>query len=161
VARLNADAAVDGILVQLPLPKHIDAKKVVESIDPEKDVYGLHPANAGLLAAGGPPVVAGPPHGGPGAPRPAGGGAAGGGGAGLVGGRSGGVGGRMAQLLVLADATVTIAPSKTRALDDEVGRADILVAAAGKLEMVKGAWIRPGAVVIDVGTNRRDNGKLG
>src|SRR5262249_50314910 len=113
----------------------------------------------GLLAAGTPRFVAGTPKGCVALLRSAGAHIAGA--RALVIGRSSLVGRPMAQLLVLADATVTIAHSKTRALAEEVGRADIVVAAAGKLEMVKGAWIRPGAVVIDVGTNRRENGKLG
>jgi methylenetetrahydrofolate dehydrogenase (NADP+)/methenyltetrahydrofolate cyclohydrolase len=159
VAMLNADPAVDGILVQLPLPKHIDAKRVIEAIDPAKDVDGIHPMSAGLLASGTPRFISCTPKGCMALLRSAGATIAGS--RALVIGRSNLVGKPMAQLLLLADATVVIAHSKTRNLDEEVARADIVVAAAGKLEMVKGAWIKPGAIVIDVGTNRRPNGKLG
>ncbi|HKA88691.1 MAG TPA: bifunctional methylenetetrahydrofolate dehydrogenase/methenyltetrahydrofolate cyclohydrolase FolD [Haliangiales bacterium] len=159
VDRLNADPAVDGILVQLPLPKPLDAKRAIEAIDPAKDVDGIHPMSAGLLAAGTPRFVSCTPKGCMALLRSAGAEIAGA--RALVIGRSNLVGKPMAQLLLLADATVTVAHSKTRRLDEEVARADIVVAAAGKLEMVKGAWIKEGAYVIDVGTNRRPNGKLG
>jgi methylenetetrahydrofolate dehydrogenase (NADP+)/methenyltetrahydrofolate cyclohydrolase len=159
VARLNADPAVDGILVQLPLPKGLSARRTIDAIDPAKDVDGIHPVSAGLLASGTPRFISCTPKGCLALIHHAGAPIAGA--RALVIGRSNLVGKPMAQLLLLEDATVTIAHSKTRRLDEEVARADIVVAAAGRLEMVKGAWIKEGAVVIDVGTNRRDNGKLG
>ena len=156
VAELNADAAVHGILVQMPLPKHIDSQRIIAAIDPLKDVDGLHPMNAGRLLSG---VY--------GAKR------------GLVActplgalmliksvqpdisgldavvvGRSNLVGKPMAQLLLQENCTVTIAHSRTRDLPALCARGDILVAATGRAEMVKGDWIKPGAIVIDVGINR-------
>ena len=159
VSTLNEDPRVDGILVQLPLPKHIDARRTIEAIDPRKDVDGIHPVSAGLLAAGTPGFISCTPKGIMALLKSAGAELTGA--RALVIGRSSLVGRPMAQLLILADATVTVAHSKTRRLDEEVGRADVVVAAIGKLEMVKGAWIKEGAYVIDVGTNRRPNGKLG
>lgn len=158
IARLNADPAVDGILVQLPLPGHIRAEAVIAAVDPAKDVDGFHPLNAGRLAAGEPGLV-------PCTPRGvmhllAEAGVALRGARALVLGRSQIVGRPMAQLLLGADCTVTIAHSRTRDLPAECRRAEILVAAAGRAEMVRGDWIAPGAVVIDVGINRLPDGKL-
>jgi methylenetetrahydrofolate dehydrogenase (NADP+)/methenyltetrahydrofolate cyclohydrolase len=158
IARLNADPAVDGILVQLPLPAHIRAEAAIAAVDPAKDVDGFHPLNAGRLAAGEPGLV-------PCTPRGvmhllAEAGIALRGARALVLGRSQIVGRPMAQLLLGADCTVTIAHSRTRDLPAECRRAEILVAAAGRAEMVRGDWIAPGAVVIDVGINRLPDGKL-
>ena len=158
IARLNADPAVDGILVQLPLPAHIRAEAAIAAVDPRKDVDGFHPLNAGRLAAGEPGLV-------PCTPRGvmhllAEAGVALRGARALVLGRSQIVGRPMAQLLLGADCTVTIAHSRTRDLPAECRRAEILIAAAGRAEMVRGDWIAPGAVVIDVGINRLANGKL-
>jgi methylenetetrahydrofolate dehydrogenase (NADP+)/methenyltetrahydrofolate cyclohydrolase len=159
VLDLNADERVDGILVQLPLPKHIDATRVIETIDPGKDVDGFHPMNAGRLATGLPALVPCTPYGclhllkqelGSLAGLEA-----------VVIGRSNIVGKPMAQLLIAESSTVTIAHSKTRSLPETVRRADIVVAAVGRPEMVRGDWIKPGATVIDVGINRipTDDGK--
>ena len=158
IARLNADPAVDGILVQLPLPAHIRAETAIAAVDPRQDVDGFHPLNAGRLAAGEPGLV-------PCTPRGvmhllAEAGVALRGARALVLGRSQIVGRPMAQLLLGADCTVTIAHSRTRDLPAECRRAEILVAAAGRAEMVRGDWIAPGAVVIDVGINRLPDGKL-
>ncbi len=152
VRQLNADDGVDGILVQLPLPRHIDATKVLDAIAPAKDVDGFHATNAGLLATGRPALVPCTPAGAmrlirAALPELAGKHA-------VVVGRSNIVGKPMAQLLLAADCTVTVAHSKTRDLASVVRLADILVAAVGRPEMVKGDWIKPGAVVIDVGINR-------
>lgn len=157
VDALNANDAVDGILVQLPLPPQIDERKVIARIDPDKDVDGFHPVNAGRLATGLPGFVPCTPLGclmllkdqrqnlaGLDA---------------VVVGRSNIVGKPMAALLTAESCTVTIAHSKTRDLSSVVRRADIVVAAVGRPEMIKGEWIKPGAVVIDVGINRVD-GKL-
>jgi methylenetetrahydrofolate dehydrogenase (NADP+)/methenyltetrahydrofolate cyclohydrolase len=159
VSKLNADPAVHGILVQLPLPPQIDTQKVLAAIDPRKDVDGFHPLNAGRLATGLPALVPCTPlgcvilaktvH------------------ASLAGleavvvGRSNIVGKPLGQLLIGENATVTIAHSKTRDLPAVCRRADILFAAVGKPEMVRGDWIKPGATVIDVGINRlaADGGK--
>lgn len=152
VAALNADAGVDGILVQLPLPPQIDAARVIAAIDPDKDVDGFHPVNAGRLATGLPGFVPCTPLGclrlleatlGDLAGAEA-----------LVIGRSNIVGRPMAQLLISASATVTVAHSRSRDLPALARRADILVAAVGRPELVRGSWIRPGATVIDVGINR-------
>jgi methylenetetrahydrofolate dehydrogenase (NADP+)/methenyltetrahydrofolate cyclohydrolase len=158
IARLNADPAVDGILVQLPLPGHIRAEAAIAAVDPTKDVDGFHPLNAGRLAAGEPGLV-------PCTPRGvmhllAESGVSLRGARALVLGRSQIVGRPMAQVLLGADCTVTIAHSRTRDLPAECRRAEILVAAAGRAEMVRGDWIAPGAVVIDVGINRLPDGKL-
>ncbi|TCR67452.1 bifunctional methylenetetrahydrofolate dehydrogenase/methenyltetrahydrofolate cyclohydrolase FolD [Bosea sp. BK604] len=158
VAELNADDAVDGILVQLPLPKHIDVDKVIEAIDPAKDVDCFHPINVGRLAAGQGKLIPCTPLGSmillkQTLPSLAGLEA-------VVIGRSGIVGRPMAQLLVQADCTVTIAHSRTRDLAEVVRRADIVVAAVGRPHFVKGDWIKPGATVIDVGINRLPDGKL-
>ena len=162
LAELNADDAVDGILVQLPLPKHLDTAAVIDAIDPAKDVDGLHPLNAGRLAGGkiDPehllvpctplgsmlllnsvlPALAGLEA--------------------VVIGRSELVGRPVAQLLLQADCTVTIAHSRTKDLAAVVRRADIVVAAVGRPGFVRGDWIKPGATVIDVGINRLPDGKL-
>ena len=159
VIDLNADSPVDGILVQLPLPKQVDATRVIETIDPAKDVDGFHPMNAGRLATGLPSLVPCTPFGclyllkaelGELSGLDA-----------VVIGRSNIVGKPMAQLLIGESATVTVAHSRTRDLPQVVRRADIVVAAVGRPEMVRGDWIKPGAVVIDVGINRvpTDDGK--
>ena len=158
IARLNRDPAVDGILVQLPLPAGIDPQAVIRAIDPAKDVDGFHPDNVAALALGTPFLVPCTPRGvmklldAAGiAPRGA---------RALVLGRSNIVGRPMAALLLAADATVTIAHSRTRDLAAECRRAEVLVAAAGRAEMVRGDWIAPGAAVIDVGINRLPDGRL-
>jgi methylenetetrahydrofolate dehydrogenase (NADP+) / methenyltetrahydrofolate cyclohydrolase len=152
IGQLNADEAVSGILVQLPLPKQIDAQKIIAAIDPAKDVDGFHPLNAGRLASGLPGLVPCTPMGcvllaksvrdslaGLEA---------------VVIGRSNIVGKPVAQLLLAENATVTVAHSKTSDLPAVCRRADVLVAAIGRPEMVRGDWIKPGATVIDVGINR-------
>lgn len=152
VKQLNADDAVDGILVQLPLPPHIDDKAVISAIDPAKDVDGFHVMNAGKLAVGQDAMVPCTPLGclmllkdrlgdlsGLNA---------------VIIGRSNIVGKPMAHLLLGENCTVTVAHSRTRDLADVVRRADIVVAAVGRAEMVRGDWLKPGAVVIDVGINR-------
>jgi methylenetetrahydrofolate dehydrogenase (NADP+)/methenyltetrahydrofolate cyclohydrolase len=159
VTKLNADARVDGILVQLPLPEQIDATRVIETIEPLKDVDGFHPMNVGRLSAGLESMVPCTPYGclhllkqelGELSGLDA-----------VVIGRSNIVGKPMAQLLLRENATVTIAHSRTRDLAGVVRRADIVVAAVGRPEMVRGDWIKPGATVIDVGINRvpTDDGK--
>ncbi len=152
VDRLNRDDAVDGILVQLPLPPQVDTKRVLEAADPAKDVDGFHPVNLGRLVSGRPGLVACTPAGCMEILRRNGirieGADA------VVLGRSDIVGKPMALLLMHANATVTICHSKTRDLPGVVRRADILVAAMGKAGYVAADWIRPGATVIDVGTNR-------
>ena len=152
IAKLNADTAVDGILVQLPLPKQINSDRVLAAVDPMKDVDGFHPVNAGRLATGLPALVPCTPvgcvmlaklvH-----PSLAGLEA-------VVLGRSNIVGKPLMQLLLQENATVTIAHSKTRDLPAVCRRADALFVAIGKPEFVRGDWIKPGATVIDVGTNR-------
>ena len=152
VDRLNRDDTVDGILVQLPLPGHLDEQAVVDAIRPEKDVDGLTPVSTGRLALGQPGLVPCTPLGslmllkdqlGDLSGMDA-----------VVIGRSILVGKPMAQLLLDANATVTIAHSRTRNLSEVVGRADIVVAAVGRAEMVKAEWLKEGATVIDVGINR-------
>jgi methylenetetrahydrofolate dehydrogenase (NADP+)/methenyltetrahydrofolate cyclohydrolase len=159
VARLNADDAVDGILVQLPLPDHIDAQKVIAAIDPDKDVDGFHPVNAGRLATGLPGLVPCTPLGcvilAKSAAADLSGMEA------VVVGRSNIVGKPVAQLLLAENCTVTIAHSRSRDLPAICRRADLLVAAVGRPEMVRGDWIRPGAIVIDVGINRVANPEAG
>src|SRR6478609_6091571 len=158
VAALNDDPEVDGILVQLPLPPGIDARRVLFAVDPRKDVDGIHPENVGRLLLGAPRFVACTPFGVmkliEEAKLPLAGVNA------VVVGRSNMVGKPMAALLLGADATVTICHSKTRDLGGTVGRADLVVAAVGRAEMIRGEWIKPGAVVIDVGINRTAEGKL-
>ena len=158
IAALNGDDAVDGILVQLPLPPHIRARAVIEAIDPEKDVDGFHPINVGRLHDGTATLIPCTPLGVMKLLAHAGIGLRGA--RALVLGRSAIVGKPVAALLTAADATVTVAHSRTRDLAAECRRADVLVAAVGRAEMVRGDWIRPGAVVIDVGINRLPDGKL-
>jgi methylenetetrahydrofolate dehydrogenase (NADP+)/methenyltetrahydrofolate cyclohydrolase len=158
IARLNADEDVDGILVQLPLPKQIRAQAVIEAIDPAKDVDGFHPVNAGRLATGHPALVPCTPKGVMTLLAEAGVALAGA--RALVLGRSVIVGRPMAALLTAADATVTLAHSRTRDLPAECRRAEVLVAAAGRAEMVRGDWLAEGTTVIDVGINRRADGRL-
>lgn len=159
VATLNADDTVDGILVQMPCPRHISEARVIAAVDPAKDVDGFHPVNAGRLASGLPGLVPCTPSGclmllqdrlGDLSGLEA-----------LVIGRSNIVGKPMAALLVQANATVTVAHSHTRELSAHVQRADIVVAAVGVPELVRGHWLKPGATVIDVGMNRiaGDEGK--
>lgn len=152
VQELNEDPAVNGILVQLPLPRHMNEAAVIEAIDPAKDVDGFHVVNSGLLATGGGGMVPCTPLGclmmledqlGDMSGMKA-----------IIVGRSNIVGKPMAQLLLDANCTVTIAHSRTRNLEDEVAAADIVVAAVGRPEMIKGDWIKEGATVIDVGINR-------
>jgi methylenetetrahydrofolate dehydrogenase (NADP+) / methenyltetrahydrofolate cyclohydrolase len=152
VIELNSDERVDGILVQLPLPQQIDAARVIAMIDPAKDVDGFHAINAGRLATGLDALVPCTPLGclhllkqelGDLTGLEA-----------VVVGRSNIVGKPMAQLLLGENATVTVAHSRTRDLPEVVRRAEIVVAAVGRAEMVRGAWIKPGAIVIDVGINR-------
>ncbi len=152
VEKLNSDETVDGILVQLPLPKHIDAQKIIEAIAPEKDVDGFHPVNVGRLSIGLPALVPCTPYGSlmlikSVRPSIAGMNA-------VVVGRSNIVGKPMAQLLLAESCTVTIAHSKTADLPDVCRGADILIAAVGRPEMIRGDWVKPGAIVIDVGINR-------
>ena len=152
IERLNQDEAVDGILVQMPLPQGLDEQAIIAAINPDKDVDGFHVINAGRLAVGQPGFIPCTPLGcmmlltdrlGDLSGLDA-----------VVIGRSNIVGKPMAQLLVDANATVTIAHSRTRNLPEIVRRADIVVAAVGRPEMVRGDWIKPGATVIDVGINR-------
>jgi len=152
VGRLNGDPAVHGILVQLPLPKHIDPDKVIDAIDPAKDVDGFHVINAGRLATGGDAMVPCTPLGclmllkdtlGDLTGMEA-----------VIVGRSNIVGKPMAALLLRENCTVTVAHSRTRDLPCVCRRGDILVAAVGRAEMIRGDWIKPGAAVIDVGINR-------
>ena len=152
VAALNADDKVDGILVQLPLPAHIDATAVLAAIDPAKDVDGFHVVNAGKLAVGEQALVPCTPLGALMLLRDTLGDLAGL--HAVVVGRSNIVGKPMAQLLLQQSCTVTIAHSRTRDLPAIVRLADIVVAAVGRAEMVRGDWIKPGACVIDVGINR-------
>ncbi len=152
IARLNADPDVHGILVQLPLPGHLDTAAVIAAIDPDKDVDGLHVINAGRLAAGLPGLVPCTPLGCLLLLRDALGDMAGMNA--VVVGRSNLVGKPIAQLLLQENCTVTIAHSKSRDLPEICRGADILVAAVGRPEMLRGGWIRPGATVIDVGINR-------
>ena len=158
VRGLNEDPEVDGILVQLPLPKHIRAEAVLDAIDPAKDVDGLTPTNAGLLATGRRGLVPCTPLGVMKLLAAAGVTLAGA--RALVLGRSVLVGRPMAALLTAADATVTLAHSRTRDLGAECRRAEVLVAAVGRAEMVRGDWVACDAVVIDVGINRTAEGTL-
>ncbi len=158
IDRLNADAAIDGILVQLPLPSHVASVAVLERIDPAKDVDGFHPYNVGRLVQRMPIQRPCTPYGimlmlereglevrGKNA---------------VIVGQSNIVGRPMALELLMKAATITVCHSQTRDLQRQVGEAEILVAAIGKPEFVPGAWIRPGSVVIDVGINRLPDGKL-
>jgi methylenetetrahydrofolate dehydrogenase (NADP+)/methenyltetrahydrofolate cyclohydrolase len=159
VGQLNADEAVDGILVQLPLPPHIDSAKVLLAIDPAKDVDGFHPVNAGRLATGQPALVPCTPLGcvilAKSVHRDLAGMEA------VVVGRSNIVGKPVAQLLLAESCTVTVAHSRTRDLAGTCRRADLLVAAVGRPEMIRGDWVKPGATVIDVGINRVPNPAAG
>ena len=158
VHQLNKDKRIHGILVQLPLPPHIRAEKILEAISPNKDIDGFHPVNQGLLALGADGFK-------PCTPMgimkllesvhcdPKGRNA-------VVVGRSNIVGKPVALMLLAKHATVTICHSRTASLRDEVGRADILIVAIGKAGLVRGDWVKPGAVVIDVGVNRSPSGKL-
>ena len=152
IARLNADEKVNGILVQLPLPPQIDPQKIIAAIDPDKDVDGFHPLNAGRLASGLPGLVPCTPVGCVRLAKTVHDSLAGL--EAVVLGRSNIVGKPVAQLLLAENATVTIAHSKTLDLPAVCRRADVLVAAIGRPEMVRGDWIKPGATVIDVGINR-------
>ncbi len=159
VADLNADPTIDGILVQLPLPKHIDEQAVIAAIDPDKDVDGFHPINAGRLATGSAGFVPCTPLGcvmllKSVVPNLSGMEA-------VVVGRSNIVGKPMAQLLLRESCTVTVVHSRTRDVRAHVGAADIVVAAVGIPEMIKGDWLKPGATVIDVGINRTEAGLVG
>ncbi len=158
VANLNADERIDGILVQLPLPEHIDEAKVLEAISPNKDVDGFHPYNVGRLVSGNPLFQSCTPYGimkmlektgvelkGKEV---------------VVVGRSNIVGKPVALMCLAQHATVTICHSRTRDLAQKVAAADVLIAAVGKPQMIKGDWIKPGAVVIDVGVNRIEEKKL-
>ena len=159
VHELNADPTIHGILVQMPVPKHINSLKVLDAISPAKDVDGFHAVNVGRLSIGEPALTACTPVGSLILAKSVGrdlkGMDA------VVVGRSNIVGKPMAQLLLKEDCTVTITHSKTKDLPDVVRRADLVVAAIGKPEFVKGSWIKPGAIVIDVGINRvpGENGK--
>ena len=158
VAALNADDSVDGILVQLPLPAHIRTRAVIEAIDPEKDVDGFHPVNVGRLHDGLATLAPCTPLGVMKLLAHAG--VALRGTRAVVLGRSAIVGKPVAAMLTAADATVTVAHSRTRDLPAECRRADVLVAAVGRAELVRGDWLAPGAVVIDVGINRLEDGRL-
>jgi len=153
VDRLNKDPAVHGILVQLPLPKQIDSTKVLSAVDPAKDVDGFHVVNVGKLSTGQDALVACTPVGSVMLAKDALGKKLEGLEAVVI-GRSNIVGKPVAQLLLAENCTVTIAHSKTRDLPGVVRRADLVIAAVGRPEMVKGDWIKPGACVIDVGINR-------
>ncbi len=158
IARLNGDPAIHGILVQLPLPEHIASARILEAVSPDKDVDGFHPVNQGLLLSGGEGFRPCTPLGvmrmldsvgcalkGRNA---------------VVVGRSNIVGKPVALMLLERHATVTLCHSRTADLAGEVGRAEVVVAAVGKAHAIRGEWIRPGAVVIDVGINRLPTGKL-
>ena len=160
VAKLNADPVIDGILIQLPLPRGLDAREILPAVDPRKDVDGIHPDNLGHLVMGEPRFVACTPAGVMKLIEESALGTSLAGVNAVVVGRSSMVGKPMAALLTNADATVTVCHSKTRDLAAVVSRADLVVAAVGRPEMIRGEWIKPGAVVIDVGINRRDDGKL-
>jgi methylenetetrahydrofolate dehydrogenase (NADP+)/methenyltetrahydrofolate cyclohydrolase len=154
IARLNRDDRVDGILVQLPLPRQIDRQRVIDAIDPGKDVDGFHVHNVGGLWSGGPALIPCTPYGcllllREARPQLSGAEA-------VVIGRSNLVGKPMAALLLREDCTLTLAHTKSRALPAITRRADVLVVAAGHAELVRGDWLKPGAVVIDVGINRVD-----
>ena len=158
IDELNRDCRIDGILVQLPLPKHIDESKVLEAISPHKDVDGFHPYNVGRLVTGKPLFQPCTPYGVMKMLEVAG--------VDLSGkevvvvGRSNIVGKPVALMCLAKHATVTLCHSRTRDLAEKVARADVVIAAVGVPEMIKGAWIKPGAVVIDVGVNRVGEKKL-
>jgi methylenetetrahydrofolate dehydrogenase (NADP+)/methenyltetrahydrofolate cyclohydrolase len=159
VRELNADEGVDGLLVQLPLPDHIDEGAILRAIEPVKDVDGVHPMNAGFLALGTPTIVPATPRGCialldeygvelEGAPT-------------VVIGRSNIVGKPVAQLLVQRNATVTVCHSRTRDLAAVVREAEVVIAAVGRPRLVQADWVKPGAAVVDVGVNRTDEGLVG
>ncbi len=152
IEKLNHDSGVHGILVQLPLPDHLDSQTIIEAIDPRKDVDGLHPVNAGYLLSGQKGHVPCTPKGSIVLAKSAASDLTGM--EAVVVGRSVLVGKPVAQLLLNENCTVTIAHSRTKNLEDVVGRADLLVAAVGRPEMIRGDWIKKGAIVIDVGINR-------
>jgi methylenetetrahydrofolate dehydrogenase (NADP+)/methenyltetrahydrofolate cyclohydrolase len=158
VEALNTDPIIDGILVQLPLPKHIDSKRVLDTVAWHKDVDGFHPHNVGLLSQGRPRFVSCTPKGVMRLLRLAD--ARLEGAEAVVIGRSNIVGRSMVMLLEQAGATVTVCHSKTRDLAAHVRRADVLVAAVGSPEIVRGEWVKAGAVVIDVGVNRLEDGRI-
>jgi methylenetetrahydrofolate dehydrogenase (NADP+)/methenyltetrahydrofolate cyclohydrolase len=158
VDTLNQDPNVDGILCQLPLPKHLDEFRITCAIDPNKDVDGLHPMNVGLLSLGRDALVSCTPAGCMEMLRRAGIEVAGK--ECVVIGRSNIVGKPIAQLLLKAHGTVTICHSRTKDLPGVVRRADIVIVAIGRPKFVKGDWIKPGAVVVDVGINRNEEGKV-
>jgi methylenetetrahydrofolate dehydrogenase (NADP+) / methenyltetrahydrofolate cyclohydrolase len=158
IRALNEDPEVDGILIQLPLPTGIDSQAVIKAVDPAKDVDGFHPANVGRIADGHLGLAPCTPLGVMRLLRASG--VETSGAIAVVLGRSAIVGRPMARLLLAADATVTVAHSRTRDLPAECRRADILIAAVGRPEMVQGDWIKPGATVIDVGINRLPNDRL-
>jgi methylenetetrahydrofolate dehydrogenase (NADP+)/methenyltetrahydrofolate cyclohydrolase len=158
IDRLNGDPAVDGILVQLPLPKHLDTDAVMDRIDPSKDADGLHPTNTGLLIQGRANLIACTPHGcmhllRAGEVQLSGADA-------VVIGRSNIVGRPMAALLEQANCTVTLCHSRTRDLASIVRRSDVVVAAVGRPNLVRADWVKPGAAIIDVGMNRLPDGTL-
>ena len=158
IARLNDDSRIHGILVQLPLPKHIDTEKVLEAVSPQKDVDGFHPYNVGRLVVGKPLFQPCTPYGVMVMLKESGVNLAGK--EVVVVGRSNIVGKPVAFMCLQEHATVTLCHSRTRDLAAQVGRADVVIAAVGKAEMIKGEWIKPGAVVIDVGVNRVGEKKL-
>lgn len=158
IERLNRDDEVDGILVQFPLPSHLDPRSVIEAIDPVKDVDGFHPLNVGRLQDGSTALAPCTPRGIIKLLRQSG--ASMRGARAIVLGRSSIVGRPVATLLLNEDATVTIAHSRTADLPARCREADIVVAAVGRPEMVRGNWIKPGSVVIDVGINRLSDGRL-
>jgi methylenetetrahydrofolate dehydrogenase (NADP+) / methenyltetrahydrofolate cyclohydrolase len=158
IADLNSNDDVDGFLIQLPLPRGLPETEILDAVSPQKDVDGLHPVNAGLLVLGRPKLASATPRG---VMR-----LLGETGLDLVGkravvvGRSNIVGKPLAHLLLAQHATVTMAHSRTRDLADVCRQADVLVAAVGRAGLVRGDWVKPGAVVIDVGTTRNEQGKL-
>lgn len=158
VSALNSDPEIDGILVQMPLPRHLDATEILDHIDPAKDVDGFHPVNTGLLSQGRPAFVACTPLGVmkliESAEIPLSGKEA------VVVGRSNIVGRPMAMLLEQAGCTVTVCHSRTADLEAHVRRAEVLVVAIGRPDFIPGEWVREGAVVLDVGINRREDGSL-
>ena len=158
IDQLNDDPKVHGILLQLPLPDQIDSDPLLRRIRPEKDADGFHPMSAGQLAVGQPTFVACTPKGCMKLIESTGQSISGK--RAVVVGRSNIVGKPVSQLLLAANATVTVCHSRTQDLPEEVSRADILVAAIGRADFVKGEWVKPGSIVIDVGINRRDDGTL-
>ena len=158
IQALNVDPSIDGILVQLPLPAHIDTRRVIETISPDKDVDGFHVASAGALMTGQPGFVPCTPYGVMRLLEHAGARLAGA--EAVVVGRSNIVGKPQALLLLQADATVTICHSRSRDLAAHTRRADVLIAAVGRARMITGDMVKPGAIVIDVGMNRDETGKL-